>query len=414
MNILQVSSTDLVGKRFNGQYLTENFQYYGHTCRQLVWYKEGRNSNTKLMLRLPFGNSIQKIFDGIENSLSIRSLIQPNSYVLHRDPFFKNADIVHYHIMYWPNFFSIPRFPNLTRIKPSVWTIHDFWPFTGHCVYPFDCERWTSGCGKCPYLNSNFSMKKDNTAKMWNLKDYIYKNSKFEIVVASSYMKNLVQKSPLLNRFNIHHVPFGVDLNKFCPKNQSFSKKLLGIDEDEVVITFRAAPGPYKGLSAIQEAIRNLNVPKNQKVCLLTFNVKGLLEEFRDRFKVIDLGWVDDEGLMRCAYDASDFFLMPSAQETFGMMALEAMAFGKPVVVFDGTSLPEIVGGSEVGFVLKQNDIKGLKQVIEELIRNKSLRLARGNAALDFANSNYSLDKHIKSLISVYEQAQKNHGSEKK
>jgi glycosyltransferase involved in cell wall biosynthesis len=406
MKILQVSSTDLVGKRFNGQYLTEVLPSFGHHSKHLVWKKEGLNEDTHLMLKFPFSRTIQRIENKVEEMLSIRALLHPSSFLLNHNKHFRNSDVVHYQVMHWPNYFSIASLPYLTRRKPSVLTVHDLWPLTGHCVYPFDCTRWEQGCGSCPYLHTSFSMQKDRTRLMWNLKNKIYKSSKLDIVVASNFMKERVTKSPFFKGNRIHHVPFGLDLNVYSPSNQAFSKKILGIDENEIVISFRAAPNDLKGFDHIKEALRNLKTDK--KVCLLTFNVKGELEEFRERFKIVDLGWVYDESLTLHAYNASDFFLMPSVQEAFGMMAMEAMAFGKPVVVFAGTSLPEVVGGSELGIVVPMGDVKGLTIAIQKLLDDPSFREHRGRASLKFAKENYSLDKHVQGLLKVYETAQSN------
>lgn len=407
VNILQVSSTDLIGKRFNGQYLTENFHRFGHDSKHLVWRKEGANENTYEMLTYPFSRRLQRVTEIVEDRLSVRALLHPSSFFLKNNPHLKAADVVHYHLMAWPNYFSILAFPQLTNFKPSVWTMHDFWPMTGHCVYPFDCNKWESGCGNCPYLKSNFSMRRDRTREMWKVKENVYKRSQFDIVVASNYVKERIEKSPLLNRYRIHHVPFGLDLNVYKPSNQTYSKRLFGIDPDEVVISFRAAPGDFKGFDHIKSALKDLKTHK--KICLLTFNVKWVVEEFRQKFNIVDLGWVNDEETVLNAYNATDFFLMPSMQEAFGMMAMEAMAFGKPVIVFDGTSLPEVVGGSEHGgIVVPKGDTKELKNAISALLENSQYREEKGQKALEFAQRNYPLEKHINNLLKVYDIARAN------
>ena len=401
MKILQISSTDLIGQRFNGQYALKYFNLRGHPSNQLVWNKEGHGSNTYQMLQYPGVRRLQRYAAKVEDILSIRGLIHPSSFLLSREKQFKESDVVHYQLIHWPNYFSNLALPSLTRQKPSVWTIHDFHPMSGHCVSPFDCNRWSTGCGQCPYLSTDFKMRTDRTALMWKIKKQIYKKSHFSIVAASQFMKKKIEQSPLLNRFPIYHVPFGLDMQEFTPGNTAYSKKLLGIEPDEIVICFRAAPGEYKGLDYIKKALSHIQTDK--KICLLTFNVQWQLEEFRRHYKIVDLGWVLDDALTKHAFSASDFFLMPSMQETFGMMAVEAMAFGKPVVVFEGTALPEVVGGNDVSFVLPKG-VDGLARVIKELIENPGLRFQRGQMAREFAVKNYDLNLHIERLLKVYSQ----------
>lgn len=400
MNILQVSSMDLIGQRFNGQYISKHFNELGYNSKQLVWTKEGEDHNTHEMLQIRGLRTFEKVLAKVEERLSIRGVLHPSSWLLSREKAFLESSVVHYHLLQWPNYFSTLALPYLTHKKPSVWTMHDFSPFTGHCVYPFDCERWQTGCGKCPYLSTSFKMRKDRTALMWRIKKAAYSRSKFSIVAASVFMKEKIEKSPLLNRFPIYHVPFGIDLNQFKPGDQSYSKKLLGIGEDEVVISFRSAPGEFKGFEYIKQALSQISPSK--KVCLLTFNIPGHVDEYRHKFRVLDLGWVNDEALTKHAYIATDFFLMPSTQEAFGMMAMEAMAFGKPVVVFKGTSLPEVVGGEDIGFVLEK-DAGALARLIDELINNAELRQLRGHRSREFAEKNYDLNTHLQRLLKVYE-----------
>jgi glycosyltransferase involved in cell wall biosynthesis len=400
MNILQVSSTDLIGQRFNGQYISQYFNKQGHQSTHLVWTKEGDDPNTHEMIPIPGVRTFEKVMARVEDHLSIRGVLHPSSFLLSREKAFKASDVVHYHLLQWPNYFSTLALPSLTQQKPSVWTIHDFYAMTGRCVYPFDCERWKTGCGKCPYLKTAFKMKRDHTALMWKIKNWSYKRSQLSLIAASEFMKKRIEQSPLLNRFPIYHVPFGVDLNEFKPGDSSYYKRILGIDEDEVVIAFRAAPGEFKGFDYITKALAAITPRK--KVCLLTFNVPGLMEELRYKYKIVDLGWVNDSELTKAAYQATDFFLMPSTQEAFGMMAMEAMAFGKPVVVFEGTSLPEVVGGSEIGIVIKQS-VAELAQAIHHLIDSPSDLKERGVKSREFAVKNYDLQLHLDRLLKVYQ-----------
>jgi len=60
------------------------------------------------------------------------------------------------------------------------------------------------------------------------------------------------------------------------------------------------------------------------------------------KYGVVTPGWIDGEDLA-IALSAADVFVMPSIQEAFGLMAVEAMACGTPVIVFDGTALPGVI-----------------------------------------------------------------------
>ncbi|PJI51298.1 hypothetical protein CTI14_63230 [Methylobacterium radiotolerans] len=56
---------------------------------------------------------------------------------------------------------------------------------TGHCIHPFSCQRWKTGCGQCPDLKTDFAIQRDTTALNFRLKRMAYRRSNFEILVAT-------------------------------------------------------------------------------------------------------------------------------------------------------------------------------------------------------------------------------------
>src|SRR5690606_12504627 len=112
------------------------------------------------IFRFPGSRRVARAITSLEAATSRHADLHMQSYLLPMHTAFKQADLVHYHIIY-DRYFSIRALPYLTRLKPSVWTFHDPWPMTGHCIYPMGCERWMSGCGSCPSLDLPFPMRED-------------------------------------------------------------------------------------------------------------------------------------------------------------------------------------------------------------------------------------------------------------
>ncbi len=397
---IQIGDNDLYGKRFNGHDLHKYLIERGIESKHLVWRKLSNDENTfeiadNIVGRYAFNDAIQNI----EYKFSLQSILYPFSHQLLFSKYFLEADVVHYHLIH-NYFFTIYLLPILSRFKPSVWTIHDPWALTGHCVYPLSCTRWKDGCGDCPQLDTYFPIEKDTSALNWEIKRIIYDNSDIDIVVASKWMLNLIKESPLLSKFKLHHIPFGINLEKFCPKDNILAKKELGIAADRIVLCFRANTSQFKGISYIRDVLRNFRT--NTPICLLTFNDVGLMNEFKSKYQIIDLGWVSDDDKMINAYNASDIFLMPSTAEAFGLMAIEAMACAKPVIVMDGTSLPEVVFAPKGGISVPQGDTEALLRETERLINNPQERKQLGDKALCIAREYYNLDGYIQKLIDLY------------
>lgn len=399
MKILQMTQIDLMGNRFNGYDLNIYFNKKGHDAQQCVWIKQSDNDTVWKLFDVTKREEIRFEIEKLERNLSLQSLFYPFPLQLLFDKRFMSADVIHYHLIH-ANYFSMASLPLLSRVKPAVWTIHDPWAMTGHCIYPYDCERWEVGCGNCPYLGTHFPMKKDRTHLMWMIKKYLYHASKIDIIVASKFMYDMVKRSPLFSKFKVHHIPFGVDLELFRPLDSDCSKSKFDIIPGSLVISFRSTNYEFKGLNYIKECLRKLKT--DRPVCLLTFNEVGLLDEFKGKYQIIDLGWVNDPGVLVDAYNAADIFLMPSTQEAFGMMAMESMACGKPTIVFDGTSLPEIIFAPDGGVTVPQGDAEALLCALQRLVDNEEQRLQLGRNALELARRYYDFNNHAERILELY------------
>jgi glycosyltransferase involved in cell wall biosynthesis len=398
LKVLQVNAYESPGRRFNGLTLTPILKRHGIESRHLIWEKDTQNPEILTFGRVG-SRKINNLVSRIERMFSLQSMLYLNASQMIKMPAFKEADLLHLHIIH-SGYLSLSALPKLTSLKPTVWTLHDPWAMTGHCIYPFECTRWKSGCGNCPDLGIPLPLRKDTTRFLFNYKRRVYKNSKFEVVVASKWMRDMVEASPLFEDVNIHQIPFGLDLDFFSPSAAPHARKRFGIPEDSLVICFRAVDNEFKGLPYIIEALERIS--SKHPVCLLTFNSKGLLDRFAGRFQLVELGWTNDEELARDAFVAADIFLMPSIVEAFGVMAIEAFACGKPVIVFDGTSLPEVTFAPEIGLSVPMRDGEALFQALQRLIDNPMERQERGRKGRLMAELHYGDDMYAMRLAEIY------------
>jgi len=399
MKVLQVNGYESPGRRFNGLSITPLLKKHGIESRHLIWEKDTQDPNV-LTFEGARVRRINRLINRIERLASLQSMLYPHALQMMGMPAFKEADLLHLHIIH-SGYLSLSALPRITHLKPTVWTLHDPWAMTGHCIYPFECNRWTIGCGSCPDLNIHFPLLHDNTKLLFNYKRRAYRKSKFEVIVASKWMRDMVEASPLFERVQVHQIPFGLDLNFFSPTAAPDARAKLGIPKESLVICFRSVDNQFKGLPYILAALERIH--SNRPICLLTFNSTGLLERFTDRFQLVELGWTNDEELIRDAVVSSDIFLMPSIAEAFGVMAIEAFACGKPVICFDGTSLPEVTFAPDVGVSVPVRDAEALFQALQRLIDSPAEREGRGRKGRLIAESHYSDELQVKRLVDVYQ-----------
>lgn len=397
---LQIGNVDTTGSRFNGQELHAALRLEGFDSHHLVWKKFGNDERT-IEISYPFKAQLNNVIRKVEHELSIQSILHPAPLSIATNKYFRSADLVHYHLLH-TGWFSLLGLPYLSGKKPSIITLHDPWNLTGHCTYPRSCDRWMTGCGNCPDLEVNQSLKTDNTHALWQTKKKLFAKSKLDVIVASKWMLQKVQDSPIFAHFNHHLIQFGIDLEKFHPGDSEAARKKLGIFPQNVVVCLRASVSPFKGLSYIQEALEKL--PSEIRLTILTFESKGLFKQYLGKHQLIDLGWVEDSDLIAEAYRAADIFLMPSTAEAFGVMAIEAMASGKPTIVFEGTSLPEVTFAPKGAIAVPMGDSDALTESLRRLIENKDLRNSIGKEARQLAEAHYNWKTHVSRIIELYEQ----------
>ncbi len=398
MKVLQINGYESPGRRFHGLSIAPQLKAYGIDSSHLVWEKDTHNPDV-LTFEGRHTRRVNRVLNRVERAMSLQSVLYPHALSIMNMPAFQAADLVHLHIIH-SGYFSLRHLPKLTDAKPTVWTLHDPWAMTGHCIHPFDCDRWRIGCGHCPDLNTPFPLFRDNTRFLFNYKRKAYQKAQFELIVASKWMHNMAKASPLFEGVRIHEVPFGLDLDFFAPGISSEARKRFQIAEDALVIAFRTDPGKFKGFSFILEALKQIHTTR--PVCLLTLGYEGLLTQVQEKFQVVEIGWSNDESLVRDAFNATDIFLMPSMAEAFGMMAVEAMACAKPIIVFEGTALPDITFAPEAGIAVPKGDATALAAAIQRLMDNPQEREMRGHQGRKLAEAHYGQDMHVKRMVDIY------------
>ncbi|NDG49590.1 MAG: hypothetical protein EBY30_11245, partial [Rhodospirillales bacterium] len=184
LRVLQVTSTDVAGSRFNGLSAARRLAENGIDSRLLVWRKDGDDPDVAKFLPQRWVRRLNHLMQRAEHRWSIHARLQVQTFLLAAHPWFREADVVHYHLIH-DGWFSLDALPFLTRRKPSLWTWHDPWPMTGHCIYPLKCGGWRTGCGACPDLSTPFAMRQDRTAEQHRWKSQLMPRLNVELVLAS-------------------------------------------------------------------------------------------------------------------------------------------------------------------------------------------------------------------------------------
>lgn len=398
MKVVEINYSDLPGRVFNGYDLHLSLNQIGYQACQIV---KDKRSNTNTVVQLERNLLLEKQIKDVEKRFSMSNILEVYGKQLQKEKEFIECDIAHYHILH-NDMISLLDLPNLMKEKPSVWTIHDPWIVTGNCVHPHECGGWLQECKVCNNLNYKyFEMKQDKAHEMWQIKKEVFKDLEVDIIVASDFMKRYIEKSPITQNIKrIHKIPFGVHLDAFEKLDKKQLRKKYMIEDSEFVLGFRNEDAPIKGCKHIFDAINYLN--NQYKFTIITVGSGELPEEIKAKNRCIELGWQDNDEIMREFYTVCDTFVMPSLAESFGLMAIEAMAAQTAVICFKDTVVAENTQSPQCGFAVEYASSIGIKKAIEYMLLSREECLLRGKMGREIVRKKYQYNTYVNKHIELY------------
>ena len=279
-----------------------------------------------------------------------------------------NPDIIHLHNIhgYYINIevlFGYLAYANI----PVIWTLHDCWPFTGHCVY-FDfigCEKWKTGCIYCPqkttYPASYFL---DRSVKNYILKKKLFTSLKnLTIVPVSSWLAEIVKMS-FLSDVKIQIINNGIDTSTFLPKETNRLREKYNLREKFIILGVSSKWIPRKGLMDFIELNKRLS--NKYKIILIGLNKKqinGLPDN------ILGIERTDDVNQLVEFYSVADVYVNPTWEDNFPTTNLESLACGTPVITYKTGGSIEAVS-SETGFIVEKGNIQELLEKVEIIQEN--------------------------------------------
>lgn len=277
-------------------------------------------------------------------------------------------DIIHLHNLHdsyinLPMLFSYIKKHNV----PTVWTLHDCWAFTGQCPYftIVKCDKWKVGCHNCPQYKEYPASLYDNTKKMWQLKKKWFTGVKnMTIVTPSEWLAGLARES-YLKQYPIEVINNGIDLNVFKPSHSNFRERYEIPAEKHIILGVSFAWGYRKGLDCFVEIAEKLG--EQYQIVLV-----GTDDEIDKNLphNIISIHRTQNQKELAEVYSAADVFVMPTREENYPTVNMEAIACGTPVVTFDTGGSPEMLD-DKTGIVVEANDIEATKKAIKDICEKK-------------------------------------------
>ncbi|BAT53293.1 putative glycosyl transferase [Nostoc sp. NIES-3756] len=238
-----------------------------------------------------------------------------------------------------------------------------------------------------------------------------------ERIVATSPQEQQHMRSLVSTKGYIDIVPCGTDIQRFGSIARQAARAELGIDQDAKVVLYVGRFDPRKGIETIVRAVNKSQLRNSGKLKLIIGggstpgNSDG---RERDRIEGIvqELGMADiasfpgrlSQDILPAYYAAADVCVVPSHYEPFGLVAIESMASGTPVVASDVGGLQFTVISEKTGLLVPPKDVAAFKTAIDRILLNPAWRDELGVAARRHTTDKFSWDGVAFQLDEIYNQ----------
>lgn len=318
--------------------IAETARAAGHEA--YVCYPKGRHNPKVLENSIPIGGRfsedfhlIMDRFTGLNGCFSIvatRRFIQKLKKI--------KPDVIHLHNLHncYINLKLLFNYIKKENIR-VIWTLHDCWAFTGHCPY-FDmanCNKWKTGCFQCPLFREYPKSFTDNSKKMYKLKKSWFTGIEdMTLVTPSKWLAELVKQS-FLKEYPVQVIHNGIDLSVFQPTESDFRKKYR-LENKTILLGVAFGWEKRKGLDVFIQLADELD---ERFQIVLVGTDDRVDKQLPDH--IISIHRTQDQHELAGIYSTADIFVNPTKEEVFGMVNVEALACGTPVITYRSGGSPE-------------------------------------------------------------------------
>ncbi len=277
-------------------------------------------------------------------------------------------DVIHLHNLHGCYLHLRTLFAHLASADiPVVWTLHDCWPFTGHCAY-FDyagCDRWQTLCHDCPQQRTYpVCVGLDGSKRNYLLKKELFASvPRMTLVTPCQWLCDLLPSSSLScypRRVSYN----GVDTRAFRPMPSDVRAR-YGLDGVRLVLAVASEWVERKGLRYLTALADSLGAGYRVAVLGLTPDQIAALPA-----ALLALPRTSSVAELAAWYSAADCLVNPTLEDNMPMVNLESLACGTPVAVFRTGGSPECVDDT-CGRVVDKGDSAALREAVIDLCARK-------------------------------------------
>ncbi len=315
-------------------------------------------------------------------------------------PYIQEADIIHLH---WTNmaFLSKKSMKHIIRSKPVIITLHDMWYITGGCQYSLNCENHKNQCGHCPMLRHPY--ENDVSRRQRILKEELFRDN-VNAVGVSRWLTNLAKYSGVFDSNNCFTIHNGINIENWSQPPTVDLRQVHNVEVSDLVMTFgadKAISDERKGYPLLLDALRQWY--PSRSVSIFVFGAYDTsLPKPSENIRIINLGWLNSTQDMINLYSATDVLIIPSLQEAFGQVAIEAMFCRTVCIGIRGTGLEDIISHMENGYLADFPTSKNILKALNWILDNTSFLPEMANKSHKLVVERFNIEKIADQYVDLY------------
>ena len=306
----------------------------------------------------------------------------------------ENPNVVHLHCIngYFVNIYRLVNWLKKSGIK-TILTLHAEFMYTANCGYSFECEKWKTGCGKCPRNKTETkSLFFDRTHSSWlKMKKAFDGFNNLTVIAVSDWISKRATQSPIFEGIAIKTIYNGINLDSFTPVEQEQDEEIVqkyGISMDKKII-LHVTPSfdnPIKGGKHFVDLSRALG---EDYQCVIV-GAKAQIEG------IVTIPFTTNQKELASLYRKASVFVITSKADNYPTVCLEANSCGTPVVGFDVGGVKDTIY-TNMGTVVDFGNVEQVKEKVEEWT-NKTI----SKETIDGCREKNSRERMAEDYIKLY------------
>jgi len=231
------------------------------------------------------------------------------------------------------------------------------------------------------------------------------------VTAVSEFLKQATKENFEIGDKDIRVIPNFVDIERFQRQDKDHFRKMISGNGEKILIH----TSNFRKVKRIEDVLNTFAIVREQVPSRLMMvgdgPERGKAEELCRKIGMCDdIVFLGNQNKVEEIYSIGDIFLMPSASESFGLAALEAMACEVPVISSDVGGLPELVIDGKTGYTSPIGDVAKMAADAIRLLKDEDLWKTFSAAAKLHAH-NYTVDKIVPHYESYYQEVSKEYST---